>query len=68
MSAEDIIYKETMINAYKYGSAESKIVFQKIMSYYPELRKVDLHEIHGIGLYSADYHKVEYIYKDLGLN
>ncbi len=39
MNAEDIIYKETLINAYKYGSAESKIVFQKIMSYYPELRK-----------------------------
>ena len=39
MNAEDIIYKETLINAYKYGTAESKIVFQKIMSYYPELRK-----------------------------
>lgn len=39
MNAKDIIYKETLINAYKYGTAESKIVFQKIMSYYPELRK-----------------------------
>jgi hypothetical protein len=39
MNAEDIIYKETLINAYKYGTAESKIVFQKIMSYYPELRE-----------------------------
>ncbi len=39
MNAKDIIYKETLINAYKYGAAESKIVFQKIMSYYPELRK-----------------------------
>ena len=39
MNAKDIIYKETLINAYKYGTAESKIVFQKVMSYYPELRK-----------------------------
>ena len=38
MNAEDIIYKEAIVNAYKYGSAETKIVFQKIMSYYPELR------------------------------
>ena len=36
--AGDIIYKETLINAYKYGSAEFKIVFQKILSYHPELR------------------------------
>jgi len=36
--ADEIIYKETIINAYKYGSAETKVVFQKIMSYYPELR------------------------------
>ncbi|MBY9001064.1 MAG: glutamate--tRNA ligase [Candidatus Heimdallarchaeota archaeon] len=39
MNAEDIIFKETLINAYKYGSADTKIVFQKLMSYYPELRQ-----------------------------
>lgn len=37
-NSEDIIYKETMVNAYKYGSADAKIVMKKIMSGYPELR------------------------------
>ena len=37
-NAEDIIYKEVMINAYKYGSAEKKIVLKKLMANYPDLR------------------------------
>ena len=37
-NAEDIIYKEVMINAYKYGSAEKKVVLKKLMANYPELR------------------------------
>jgi glutamyl-tRNA synthetase len=37
-NAEDIIYKEVMINAYKYGSADKKIVLKKLMANYPELR------------------------------
>jgi len=36
--SEDIVYKETMVNAYKYGSADTNIVMKKIMSGYPELR------------------------------
>jgi len=38
-----------------------------IYKYYPQLKKVDLHEIHGISLCSADYHKVEYIYQNLAV-
>ena len=38
-NVEDVVYKETMVNAYKYGSADSKIVMKKIMSGYPDLRK-----------------------------
>ncbi|MHA1222133.1 MAG: glutamate--tRNA ligase [Candidatus Heimdallarchaeaceae archaeon] len=37
-NADKIIYKEVLINAYKYGSAESKIVLQKIIANHPELR------------------------------
>ncbi len=37
-NAEDIIYKEAIVNAYKYGSAEKKIVLRKIMANYPDLR------------------------------
>ncbi len=37
-NAEDIIYKEVMINAYKYGTADKKIVLKKLMANYPELR------------------------------
>jgi glutamyl-tRNA synthetase len=37
-NADDIIYKEALINAYIYGSAETKIVLQKIMVDHPELR------------------------------
>jgi len=37
-NSEDVVYKESMINAYFYGSADAKIVLKKIMSGYPELR------------------------------
>ncbi len=38
IDSKEIVYKETMVNAYKYGSADVKIVMKKIMSGYPELR------------------------------
>jgi len=36
-----------------------------LYKYYPQLKDADLHEVNTIGMYSADYHKVEYTYKDL---
>ena len=36
--SKEIIYKEAMVNAYIYGSADTKIVIKKLMSGYPELR------------------------------
>ncbi|MCG3225622.1 MAG: glutamate--tRNA ligase [Candidatus Heimdallarchaeota archaeon] len=38
-NADEILYKEALINAFKYGSAEVKIVFKKIMANYPNLRE-----------------------------
>jgi len=35
---DDILFKESLINAYKYGTADEKIVLKKIMSNYPDLR------------------------------
>ncbi len=37
--SEEVIFKETILNAYKYKKANAKIVTQKIFAYYPELRK-----------------------------
>ena len=35
---EDILFKESLINAYKYGTADKNIVLKKIMANYPNLR------------------------------
>ncbi|MFW9852794.1 MAG: glutamate--tRNA ligase [Candidatus Thorarchaeota archaeon] len=35
---DDILFKETLINAYKYGMADKNIVLKKIMANYPNLR------------------------------
>ncbi|MCK4844348.1 MAG: glutamate--tRNA ligase, partial [Candidatus Heimdallarchaeota archaeon] len=37
--SEEVIFKETILNAYKYKKANAKIVIQKIFANYPELRK-----------------------------
>ncbi|MBA7591679.1 hypothetical protein ES708_33839 [subsurface metagenome] len=37
--SEEVIFKETVLNAYKYKKANAKIVIQKIFANYPELRK-----------------------------
>ena len=34
-------------------------------NYYPQLKKLDLHKINGTAIYSADYHKIEYVYQNL---
>ncbi len=36
-----------------------------LYDYYPQLKKLDLHKISGTAIYSDDYHKIEYVYKDL---
>ncbi len=35
---DDILFKESLINAYKYGTADKNIVLKKIMANYPNLR------------------------------
>ena len=35
---DEILFKETLINAYKYGTADKNIVLKKIMANYPNLR------------------------------
>ncbi len=40
-------------------------VSSRIFKYYPQLRKLDLMPITGITIYSGDYHKLEYSWKDI---
>ncbi len=59
---------------YKVALIEKDISYRKpcgggiprtsILDYYPQLKNLNLHEINGTALYSADYHKVEYIFQN----
>lgn len=40
-------------------------VSSKIFKYYPQLRKLDYSPIFGMTLYSADYHKLKYSWKNI---
>ncbi len=40
-------------------------VSSRVFKYYPQLRKLDLMPITGITIYSGDYHKLEYSWKDI---
>jgi digeranylgeranylglycerophospholipid reductase len=37
----------------------------RILKYYPQLRNLDLHPITGISMYSGDFHKLKYSWKDI---
>ncbi|NVM17444.1 MAG: NAD(P)/FAD-dependent oxidoreductase [Candidatus Lokiarchaeota archaeon] len=39
-------------------------VSSRIFKYYPQLRKQNFHPITGTAIYSGDYHKIEYPWKD----
>ena len=40
-------------------------VSSRIFKYYPQLREQKFHRINGTAIYSGDYHKVEYPWKDV---
>ncbi len=40
-------------------------VSSRVLKYYPQLRKLDLMPITGITIYSGDYHKLEYTWKEI---
>jgi geranylgeranyl reductase family protein len=40
-------------------------VSSRVFKYYPQLREKDFHKIHGINIYSADFHKLEYSWKGI---
>jgi len=40
-------------------------VSSRVLKYYPQLRKLDLMPITGITIYSGDYHKLEYSWKEI---
>jgi digeranylgeranylglycerophospholipid reductase len=40
-------------------------VSSRIFKYYPQLRSQNFHQINGTAIYSGDYHKIEYPWKDI---
>ena len=40
-------------------------VSSRIFKYYPQLRTQNFHRINGTAIYSGDYHKIEYPWKDI---
>jgi len=40
-------------------------VSSKIFKYYPQLRKANFHQIRGISMYSSDFHRLSYKWKDV---
>ncbi|NHJ26036.1 MAG: NAD(P)/FAD-dependent oxidoreductase [Candidatus Lokiarchaeota archaeon] len=40
-------------------------VSSRVFKYYPQLREKDFQKIHGINIYSADFHKLEYSWKGI---
>ncbi|MFX0047303.1 MAG: FAD-dependent monooxygenase, partial [Candidatus Hermodarchaeota archaeon] len=40
-------------------------VSSRIFNYYPQLRKLNFHRITGTTIYSGDYHRIKYPWKDV---